>query len=338
MASISKTAKGYRAQVFVRGVRDSASFRTKREADAWAAARETAIRAELEQSPGERYTLRDAMRKYGEEVSPKKRGARAEQVRLTKFESDDFMPLDRPMGSLTPDDFSAWREARLKVVAPGTVLRDMNILSALFETARREWRWVNSNPLSDVRKPARPDHREVLISRAQIRLMLRTMGYCPARSIRSVSQAVAVCFLVALRTGMRAGELCGLTWDRVSAASCATPHKTGRTAESLRHVPLTAKAQRLIEKMRGYDERLVFGISSQSLDALFRKYRERAGLSGFTFHDARHTAATWIVKNTSIDVLSLCKAFGWSNPKMAMTYFNPKVSDLARLLETKRAK
>ncbi len=38
MASITKTAKGYRAQVYVRGVRDSKSFRTKREAEAWAAA------------------------------------------------------------------------------------------------------------------------------------------------------------------------------------------------------------------------------------------------------------------------------------------------------------
>jgi len=38
MASIQKTAGGYRAQVAVRGQRDSRVFRTKREADAWAAA------------------------------------------------------------------------------------------------------------------------------------------------------------------------------------------------------------------------------------------------------------------------------------------------------------
>ncbi len=336
MASISKTAKGYRAQVFVLGVRKSASFRTKREADAWASATETEIREAAALSPGIRHTLRDAMRKYGEEVSPSKRGSRAEQIRLKAFSADPFLPCDKPMASITPDDFSSWREARLKVVSPSSVLRDLNILSALFETARREWRWVETNPISDVRKPQRPDHREVVITRQQIAAMLREMRYPPSGDIRSVSQAVAVCFLVALRTGMRASELCGLTWDRVFDGYCSTPHKTGRTVDSLRHVPLTAKARRLIERMRGYDDLLVFGVSSRSLDALFRKYRQRAGLEGFTFHDARHTAATWIVKNTSIDVLSLCKAFGWSNPRMAMTYFNPTATDLTKMLETKR--
>ena len=33
MASITKTAKGYRAQVYVKGSRDSQTFRTKREAE-----------------------------------------------------------------------------------------------------------------------------------------------------------------------------------------------------------------------------------------------------------------------------------------------------------------
>lgn len=336
MASIQKTAKGYRAQVYVKGVRESETFRTKREAEAWAAAKETELRSIAKLTPGDRYTLRQALKKYAEEVSPSKRGARSEQIRLAKFEEDSYLPNDLPMAKITPDDFTAWRENQLKKVAPGTVLRDMNVLSSLFETARREWRWIATNPLSDVRKPPRPDHREVVITRQQIHLMLREMGYRQNGAIRSVSQSVAVCFMVALRTGMRAGELCGLTWDRVHDGYCSTQHKTGRTAESLRHVPLTGKAIRLINKMRGYDDKLVFGLKSQSLDALFRKYRIRAGLEGFTFHDARHTAATWIVKNTAIDVLSLCKAFGWSNPKMAMTYFNPKASDLTKLLETKR--
>lgn len=87
---------------------------------------------------------------------------------------------------------------------------------------------------------------------------------------------------------------------------------------------------RVIESMRGFDSILVFGIKAQTLDAMFRRYRDRAGLSGFTFHDSRHTAATWMARR--VDVLTLCKVFGWKNPKMAMVYYNPKASDIARLL------
>jgi integrase len=86
----------------------------------------------------------------------------------------------------------------------------------------------------------------------------------------------------------------------------------------------------LIERMRGWDERLVFGIKPASLDAMFRKYRDRAGLEGFTWHDSRHTAATRLSRK--VDVLTLCKIFGWSNTKQALTYFNPSASDIAKRL------
>lgn len=55
--------------------------------------------------------------------------------------------------------------------------------------------------------------------------------------------------------------------------------------------------------------------------------RDRAGLSGFVFHDTRHTAATWMAQK--LHVLELCKVFGWKNPAQAMTYYNPKASDIA---------
>jgi len=82
--------------------------------------------------------------------------------------------------------------------------------------------------------------------------------------------------------------------------------------------------------MRGFDEVLVFGLKTASLDALFRNYRQRAGLEGFTFHDTRHTAATMLCKK--VDVLTLCKIFGWSNTRQALTYYNPKAASIAALL------
>jgi len=97
-----------------------------------------------------------------------------------------------------------------------------------------------------------------------------------------------------------------------------------------RDVPLSSRAIRLIEQMRGFDEALVFGLKTASLDAFFRKYRQRAGLDGFTFHDTRHTAATMLCKK--VEVLTLCKIFGWSNTSQALTYYNPKAASIAALL------
>lgn len=337
MASTSAYKGGYRAQVFVKGERDSRIFRTKREADAWGTAREAEIRAAAAKPSGEKYTLREAFAKYRLEVSPKKRGKRWEEIRLQSFERDTLLPCGEMVGSITPALLGAWRDARLRQVSAGTVLRELGLISAVLEEARREWRWIDSNPTKDVRRPRQPDHREVVITRAQIRILLGEIGYSPRLPIRSVSQAVAMAFLVALRTGMRAGELCGLTWERVFDGYCSVPHKSGRFDTSLRDVPLTGKAMRLIDQMRGFDTVLVFGLKAATLDAMFRKYRTRAGLKGFTFHDSRHTAATWVaarMKSNGLPaqqaLLDLCKMFGWTKLDQALTYYNPSAADIAK--------
>ena len=330
MASITKTEKGWRAFLCVDGKRESANFRTQREANAWAGARETELRAYAGRNPGEKITLRQVLERYRQEVTPHKRGARWEKLRIEHFLRSAALPLERTLAEVTPEHIAAWRDDRLRAVKPGTLLREMGLLGGVFTHARREWRLVTTNPVHDVRRPPAPDHREAVYSWSQIKAMLRALDHHPGKAPRQKRHAVALAFLAALRTGARAGELCGLTWDRVHAAHFATTHKNGRTAASIRHVPLTPKARRLLERLKGYHPINVFGLSSANLDALFRKYRQQAGLTGFTFHDSRHTAATRLAPK--VDALTLCKIFGWSNPKMAMVYYNPTASDIARRL------
>lgn len=100
-----------------------------------------------------------------------------------------------------------------------------------------------------------------------------------------------------------------------------------------RNVPIEPKAQRLIARMVGWDGRLVFGVGPQTLDSVFRRARKAAGIAGMTFHDSRHTAATRLARR--LDVLDLCKMFGWSNPGMAMVYYNPTASEIARRIAGK---
>ena len=326
MASIQRYKNGFRAFVCAAGVRKTKTFRTRREATAWAAECENSLHTAAHEVPAESHTLADALIRYRQDVAPWKRGRRVEFIHIEAFLRNELLPNRVPMRELKPEHFAAWKDARLRRVQPGTVLRELSTLSSVVEMARRELKWTDENPIRDVRKPRAPDHRDVIIHPWQLRRLLKAMRYTPRGAVRSVSQAVAVCTLTAIRTGMRAGELCGLTWDRVAEDSCFLPV----TKTKPRMVPLTKKAIRLIDKMRCYDPNLVFGISAQSLDANFRKYRARAGLSGFTFHDTRHTAATML--SHKVDVLTLCKIFGWSNTSQALTYYNPTASDIARML------
>jgi len=317
MASIQKTSKGYRAQIKVLGVR---------EASQWAALREAAIRAGSGETATQTYTLRDALRRYAAEVSPLKRGVRWEQLRLRAFESYK-LPLDAPMDKLTAQHIADFRDARSAEVQAGSVIRELTLLSSVFQTARLEWGWVLDNPCRAIRKPAQPRHRERVLQWGEVRAMLKVMGWRRGQPVHSVGQSVAACMLLAMRSGMRAGELCGLQWQHVRSDHVHLPlTKNGKS----RDVPLSSKALLVLSHLRGFDDKSVFGLKTASLDALFRKYRARAGLSGFTFHDTRHTAATMLCKK--VDVLTLCKIFGWSNTSQALTYYNPKAASIAALL------
>ena len=112
MASTFPYKGGYRAQVFVKGERDSKIFRTKREADAWGAAREAEIKASAAKPAGQKFTLREAFAKYRLEVSPTKRGRRWEELRLQAFERDLLLPCDELIGNVTTTHLSCWRDAR----------------------------------------------------------------------------------------------------------------------------------------------------------------------------------------------------------------------------------
>ena len=324
MPSIQKTSKGYRAQVAIQGVRDSQSFRTKREAEAWAFARENELRSSPE--TGSRYTLKQALNRYAEEVSPTKRGERWELVRIEAFKSEKSLPVDKKLCDFTPDDFGRWRDARLKVVSSGTVLRDISLLSAVLETARREWRWIPTNPISDIRKPRHPEHRSTLIKPLEAIKLLRAMSY-HSGPCKSSSEAVANAFICALLTGMRAGEICSIRWEDVSDNVTVGT----KTTASRRTLPVTLRLNRIFQRMKGWDHHKVFGLSPQTLDSLFRRYRDRTGLRHIHFHDGRHTAATRLAR--TLDVLTLCKVFGWKDPKYAMIYYNPTSNDLRALLE-----
>ena len=151
MASIQRSGNKWRVQVFVAGVRDSTPTHTKQDAAKWALERE----AELRGGKLPDKSLREAMRRYVKEEAPKRAGERWESVRIAAWERS--LPLlDRRIAAIDSSDIIAWRDGRLRQVKPGTVAREMNFMRSVFETARREWKWIKQNPMSDVRWPQQP--------------------------------------------------------------------------------------------------------------------------------------------------------------------------------------
>src|SRR5512145_553607 len=95
MASITKTAAGWRARVRKGGVNESECFKTKADATAWAAKREAEIVAgKVGRVPDK--TFGELLQRYADDVSSTKRGARWELVRIHKLKADKLADVRLP--------------------------------------------------------------------------------------------------------------------------------------------------------------------------------------------------------------------------------------------------
>lgn len=308
----------------MRGRDESKVCRTKAQAVAWA----QEVEREIKEGVQERKTLADAFVRYRDEVSPGKRGHRWEYVRLNRF-LQTIRWAQEPIAAITVPQIAEWRDDRLKEVSGASVRRELNLLSAVFEIARREWQWVRENPVRDVRKPQGSPHRTRRISQEEIDRICFALGHDPGSSPTAKTQQVAVAFLLAIETAMRAGEILGVERGRVDYDRRVVSIPRTKNGHP-RTVPLSDRAVELLQSLPSQGP--LFDLSSASLDALFRKYVKRAGVTGLTFHDSRREATSRLAKK--VDVLTLAKITGHRNISELLTYYETDMADVARALQT----
>lgn len=342
MASISKEKTGWRVQIAVQGVRESRTLSTKAEATAWAAQRETEIRTEKSTGVQRGRTVDDAFRRYEKEVSVHKRGGVKEAIRFAAIGRMiiDGVPLeDWKLADVTPEVLGKWRDARLKGTAAkgftdkvkgSSVNRDFNLLSHVFGTAVKEWKWLAKSPTTDVRRPVDPPSRDRLYTQDEIDRLCMALGIEPdqVEPVKTVSQRIGIAFLFAIETAMRAGEICGLLPKDINGPVATLPLTKNGTK---RNVPLSSRAIALLKLLPEPGDRgTVFDLTSESLDALFRKARNRAMITGATFHDTRHLAITRLSKK--LDVLALARMVGHRDLRQLQVYYNESAEAMASRL------
>ncbi|SEH89036.1 Phage integrase family protein [Paraburkholderia hospita] len=343
MASITPHKDGFRVQVYVAGVRDSKVFRTKREANAWGASRETELRTARGKPAAELHTVGAMLTRYSEEISEKKEGARHEQLRIKAFVRDFPRIAELPLAQLTTPVLGKWRDARLAGftapdgrevlnVAPASVQRDVNWLRNACTVARLEWHWMEHNPFEGFRHPGEGAPRDRRVDPwRDVRPIVRALGYVSGKAPETKSQEVALAFLVALRSAMRAGEILALGDDTLNLAdrTATVKHKMQYQTKRPRVIPLTRHAVRLLKPVAGKGK--CFTVGSDSLATLFRKARDRVMIEGLHFHDSRAEALTRLARK--VDVLTLAKISGHKDLAMlSNVYYRESAKDIAARL------
>lgn len=284
MAYISKHGDKWRAQVAIKGIRRSAVWPTKREAEAWGK------RTELEIDAGNVIradrTFEAATVHYLATVSPDKADGAAKWERR-RFDAMLEFFGEVPIGEIDSERIGKWRDYRLKTVSGSTVQREANLLRNLFMLACNEWRWIQTSPFRGVRLPKENQARHQLWRWQEIKRVIRA-----GQRAGEKTGEVALAFHIALRTGMRLSEVLnspGNLKGRVVTIKTKT--------EPRAQIPVNRIAAELIARAK-------FTVGPNEASALFSRLTRQQMVEGVTFHDARATALTLLARKHDVMVLA----------------------------------
>ncbi len=297
MATYRKRGGKWYCEVKKKGIRTRKTFTRKYDAQKWAAEVEILIENDkYYKVKRTALTFEQAIDRYAEEVSVKKKGGKKEAQRfkvVKKFEW--LMVLD--IGMVEGCHIKRFRDERLKKVKPATVNRDLNLLSNVFTIAIQEWSIPVNNPVLLVSRPKIPPRPLKDRRRISKDDEARIAEACS----RSSNIYLEPAFKFALETAMRRGELISLLWSDVFTESRRLLVRDSKSGEP-RVIPLTKRAVEILSGLPHHESGLVFPfVSGNALTMAFRRACADAKsldgtkgepVTGVRFHDTRHEATS----------------------------------------------
>ncbi len=216
-------------------------------------------------------------------------------------------------GQVTTVRVERYKRDRLEAgLKPRTVNKDLRVLRHLLNVAM-EWGLLLHDPMPHV-KQVRADQSPTRVLSAHEERQLLTACNSHLRPLVTFG----------LHTGLRAGELCNLTWEHIDADRRLVRVVSG-TAKSRREraIPLTPTAWQVLEERRSAEaspEGRVF--SYRSFASPFNAAVRRAGLQGVTPHTLRHTMATRALER-GVNIRTVQRWLGHASVTQTERYCHP---------------
>ena len=220
----------------------------------------------------------------------------ADVYRLEKFKKQYH---DRALHVATVESITA----AIPDSSPATFNRYANLICAVFALAKQ--------PIEIPRKET-PEGRIRWLTRQEwVRLRAQLTPH---------QRAMAT---FALATGLRQVNVLRLEWSQVDLKRrVAWVHADQAKSRKAIGIPLSDEAVKVLQKQAGKDERWVFPYHGKPVSEIKTSWKAalaRAKVTDFTWHDLRHTWATWhIMGGTPVEVLQ--KLGGWADIRMVLRY------------------
>jgi len=298
MATITRRGPGqWRARVRRTGYpAQSNTLPSRAEAEAWARLIESEMDRGVWQSrsEAERTTLGEVLARYRAEVTPAHKGALKEGNRLKAIEGRPI--AQRRLASLRSADIAKYRDERLLAVSGMTASREIALIRAVLNHARREWGIHCENPVTLVKLPPEPPHRERRMTPDEETRIL--VGAVP--ELRD-------CIVLLVETGLRASELCRARREHLNVRRRTLTIPEAKSGKP-RTVPLSQRVAALVVgRPARIDGWLVGYRTPEALSHAFLRVVRKVGIENLRLHDLRHTCLSRLAERgwTAAELMAL---------------------------------
>jgi integrase len=265
-------------------------------------------------SDGTSLSFGDAITRYLE-AKAKKHSLKDDRHRLERLKV--ALGAATPLSAITASRIAEYKAARLKAtiqrdgevcpIAPATLNRELAALRCLLRMACNEWEVIPKVPHIRLEREAQGRLR-YLTNEEEVRLL----AACEKSRNKDLHSVVTI----ALETGMRRGEILGLTWDRVDLSRGMLRleiTKSGRRRE----VAMRQAVYNMLAARPGPRVGRVW--PDRQIRKAFETAVAVAQLDDFRFHDLRHTfASNFVMRGGSLQ--SLKEILGHGSMAMTLRY------------------
>ena len=217
---------------------------------------------------------------------------------------------------------------RAKGISPATVVKELGLLRAMFNIARKQWRWKIANPVSDIKMPKVRNERVRYLSEDEYKRLFDALEASKEKWLKPL-------VIIAIDTGLRLTNICDLKWTEVNLfGRMITLDADAMKNDDYLGVPLTDHALQVLKELRktpclsGH----VFHDSGKKLydgrvQRAFRGVLKKAEIGNFRFHDLRHTFASYL-RQKGVDLHTISKLLGHKDLRMTRRYAHLNVDAL----------
>lgn len=282
MAYFERRGDRWRAQIRRKGwPTQSRTFKLRADAEKWATAleREMDTGAFVPRDEAERTTFREAADRYSREVLPSKRGKAQDASRL-RLLIDRFGKFS--LAAISSTMLAGFRDERLKIMSPQTVVHELNLMSRVLRTAVMDWGipLPQGLPTAMLRRPKLENGRDRRLGPIEEEYL---MGALRDAGGARPNPWVLPLVVLAVETAGRQSELLSLRWEdvdlkrRVARLRGAGGAKT-KNGAPYRDVPLSPRAAETIAALAPADKRTgpVFPITQNAAKQSWERAVQRA--------------------------------------------------------------